>query len=65
MINLNYLKRIAKISKLIFLELIIKNLKRILKNKIKIKKFKNLKDILNEIFLDIKKQKVKKKYNFF
>ena len=36
----------------------------ILKNKIIVKNLKDLKDILNEIFLDIKKKKIRKKYHF-
>jgi UDP-N-acetylmuramoylalanine--D-glutamate ligase len=42
-----------------------KQFKKIIGNKIKLKKFKNLKEILNEVFSDIKKQKVKKKTIFF
>ena len=42
-----------------------KQFKKIIGNKIKLKKFKNLKEILNEVFSDIKKQKVKKNTIFF
>ena len=42
-----------------------KQFSRILKNKIKIKRFKNLKETLKEVFLEIKKQKVKKNIIFF
>ena len=42
-----------------------KQFSKIIANKIKLKKFKNLKEILNEVFSDIKKQKVKKKTIFF
>jgi len=41
-----------------------KEFKKNLKNKIIVKNLKDLKDILNEIFLDIKKKKIRKKYNF-
>ena len=37
---------------------------KILKNKLTIKKFKNIKDTLNQIFLEIKNNKREKKYNF-
>ena len=42
-----------------------KQFKKIIGNKIKLKKFKNLKETLNEVFSEIKKQKVKKKIIFF
>ena len=42
-----------------------KQFSRILKNKIKIKKFNNLKETLKEVFLEIKKQKIKKNIIFF
>ena len=42
-----------------------KQFSKILRNKIKIKKFKNLKEILKEIFFEIKKKKVKKNIIFF
>ena len=42
-----------------------KQFKKIIGNKIKLKKFKNLKETLNEVFSEIKKQKVKKKTIFF
>ena len=42
-----------------------KQFKKIIGNKIKLKKFKNLKEILNEVFSDIKKQKFKKNTIFF
>ena len=42
-----------------------KQFDRILKNKIKIKKFKNLKETLKKIFFEIKKQKIKKNTIFF
>ena len=42
-----------------------KQFSRILKNKIKIKKFKNLKEALKEVFLEIKKQNVRKNTIFF
>jgi UDP-N-acetylmuramoylalanine--D-glutamate ligase len=42
-----------------------KQFSRILKNKIKIKKFNNLKETLKEVFLEIKKQKIKKNTIFF
>jgi UDP-N-acetylmuramoylalanine--D-glutamate ligase len=42
-----------------------KKFKKNLKNKVSVKNFKNLKDILNEIFLDINKQKLKKNIIFF
>ena len=42
-----------------------KEFSRILKNKIKIKKFNNLKEALKEVFLEIKKQKIKKNTLFF
>ena len=42
-----------------------KQFSRILKNKIKIKSFKSLKETLKEVFLEIKKQKVKKNIIFF
>ena len=42
-----------------------KQFDRILKNKIKIKKLKNLKETLKKIFLEIKKQKVEKNIIFF
>ena len=42
-----------------------KEFSRIIGNKIKLKKFKNLKETLNEVFFDIKKQKVKKNIIFF
>jgi len=42
-----------------------KQFSRILKNKIKIKKFKNLKETLKKIFFEIKKQKIKKNTIFF
>jgi UDP-N-acetylmuramoylalanine--D-glutamate ligase len=42
-----------------------KQFNRILRNKIKIKKFKNLKETLKKIFFEIKKQKIKKNTIFF
>ena len=42
-----------------------KQFDRILKNKIKIKKLKNLKETLKKIFFEIKKQKIKKNTIFF
>ena len=42
-----------------------KQFKKIIGNKIKLKKFKNLKETLNEIFSEIKKQKIKKNTIFF
>ena len=42
-----------------------KQFNRILKNKIKIKKLKNLKETLKKIFFEIKKQKIKKNTIFF
>ena len=42
-----------------------KEFSRIIGNKIKLKKFKNLKETLNEVFFEIKKQKVKKNIIFF
>ena len=42
-----------------------KQFKKIVGNKIKLKKFKNLKETLNEVFSEIKKQKVKKNTIFF
>ena len=42
-----------------------KQFNRILRNKIKIKKLKNLKETLKKIFLEIKKQKIKKNTIFF
>ena len=42
-----------------------KKFSRIIGNKIKLKKFKNLKETLNEVFFEIKKQKVKKNIIFF
>ena len=42
-----------------------KQFNRILRNKIKIKKLKNLKEILKKIFFEIKKQKIKKNTIFF
>ena len=42
-----------------------KQFKKIIGNKIKLKKFKNLKETLNEVFSEIKKQKVKKNTIFF
>ena len=42
-----------------------KQFDRILKNKIKIKKLKNLKETLKKIFFEIKKQKIKKNIIFF
>jgi UDP-N-acetylmuramoylalanine--D-glutamate ligase len=42
-----------------------KEFSRILKNKIKIKSFKNLKETLKEVFLEIKKKKAKKNIIFF
>jgi len=42
-----------------------KQFNRILRNKIKIKKFKNLKETLKKIFFEIKKQKIKKNIIFF
>ena len=42
-----------------------KQFNRILRNKIKIKKLKNLKEILKQIFFEIKKQKIKKNTIFF
>ena len=42
-----------------------KQFNRILRNKIKIKKLKNLKETLKKIFLEIKKQKVEKNIIFF
>ena len=42
-----------------------KQFKKIMGNKIKLKKFKNLKETLNEIFSEIKKQKIKKNTIFF
>ena len=41
-----------------------KEFKKNLKNKIIVKNLKDLKDILNEIFLDIKKKKIRKKHYF-
>ena len=49
MIDLDYQKKIVKILKLLFLVITIKNLK----------------DVLNGIFLDIKKQKLQKNIIFF
>ena len=42
-----------------------KEFSRIIGNKIKLKKFKNLKETLNEVFFEIKKQKIKKNIIFF
>ena len=42
-----------------------KEFSKIIGNKIKLKKFKNLKETLNEVFFEIKKQKVKKNIIFF
>jgi UDP-N-acetylmuramoylalanine--D-glutamate ligase len=42
-----------------------KQFNRILRNKIKIKKFKNLKETLKKIFFEIKKKKIKKNTIFF
>lgn len=42
-----------------------KQFNRILKNKIKIKKLKNLKETLKKIFFEVKKQKIKKNTIFF
>ena len=42
-----------------------KEFSKIIGNKIKLKKFKNLNETLNEVFFDIKKQKVKKNIIFF
>ena len=42
-----------------------KQFNKILRNKIKIKKFKNLKETLKKIFFEIKKQKIKKNTIFF
>ena len=42
-----------------------KEFRKNLKNKIFVKNVKNLKDILNEIFLDIRKKKLKKNIIFF
>jgi UDP-N-acetylmuramoylalanine--D-glutamate ligase len=42
-----------------------KQFNRILRNKIKIKKLKNLKETLKKIFFEIKKQKIKKNTIFF
>ena len=42
-----------------------KEFRKNLKNKIVVKNFNNLKDILREIFLDIKKQRLKKNIIFF
>ena len=42
-----------------------KQFSKILRNKVKIKKFKNLKETLKEVFFEIKKQKVKKNIIFF
>ena len=42
-----------------------KEFSKIIGNKIKLKKFKNLNETLNEVFFDIKKQKVKKNVIFF
>jgi len=42
-----------------------KKFKKNLKNKLAVKNLKNLKDVLSEIFLDIKKQKLKKNIIFF
>ncbi len=42
-----------------------KQFKKILRNKIKIKKFKNLNETIKEVFLEIKKQKAKKNIIFF
>jgi len=42
-----------------------KQFSKILRNKVKIQKFKNLKETLKEVFFEIKKQKVKKNIIFF
>ena len=65
MINLNYLKNIVKILKLIFLVIHHKEFKKNIKNKIIVKNLKDLKDILNEIFLDIKEKKLEKNIILF
>ena len=41
-----------------------KEFKKNIKNKINLKHFKSLKDILDEIFFDLNDKKLKKKYNF-
>jgi UDP-N-acetylmuramoylalanine--D-glutamate ligase len=47
------------------LVIIIKNLKKILKIRYQLKHLKYLKDILNEIFLDLKNKKIKKNIILF
>ena len=60
MINLDYLKKIVKTLKHFIFGNNYKEFRKNLKNKILVKNLQNLKDILREIFLDIKKQKLKK-----